>query len=164
MQNKKTSKYSKMIEFQDEIEGECVNNTKLWVRSNRRTPPNQTLWLRLWFRPHFQSPSPSLLATHRLRTPPPHLRCALWWILHCQNLSGTLSIPPRTNRQSAKRKGRKEKKEKKRRRRRALNVLEFGGMAGKKKEERRIKKKRVRVHVWRRKKDGKKRKKCCCGG
>ena len=44
------------------------------------------------------------------------------------------TTPPRTNRRSAKRKGRKEKKkkEKKRRRRRALNVLEFGGMAGEK--------------------------------
>ena len=42
MQNKKTSEYSKMIELQDKIEAECVNNTELWVRSNRRTPPNQT--------------------------------------------------------------------------------------------------------------------------
>ena len=64
MQNNKTSKYSKMIELQDEIEGECVNNTELWVRSNRRTPPNQTLQLQL--QPHFRSPSPSLSATHRL--------------------------------------------------------------------------------------------------
>ena len=64
MQNNKTSKYSKMIELQDEIEGECVNNTELWVRSNRRTPPNQTL--RLQLQPHFRSLSPSLSATHRL--------------------------------------------------------------------------------------------------
>ena len=31
-----------MIELQDKIEAECVNNTELWVQSNRRTPPNQT--------------------------------------------------------------------------------------------------------------------------
>ena len=30
MQNKKTSEYSKMIELQDEIEGECVNNTDFY--------------------------------------------------------------------------------------------------------------------------------------
>ena len=30
MQNKKTSKYSKMIELQGEIEGECVNNTDFY--------------------------------------------------------------------------------------------------------------------------------------
>ena len=45
MQNKKTSEYRKMIELQDEIEGECVNNIELWVRSNQQTPPNQTLQL-----------------------------------------------------------------------------------------------------------------------
>ena len=111
MQNKKTSEYSKMIELQDEIEGKCVNNIELWVRSNQRTPPNQTLRLRL--RPHFRSPSPSLSATRRLRTPLPHLHRALRWILRRQNLSEMLSIPPRTNRRSAKRKGRKEKKKKK---------------------------------------------------
>ena len=111
MQNNKTSKYSKMIELQDEIEGECVNNTELWVRSNQRTPPNQTIRLRL--RPHFRSPSPSLSATRSLQTPPLNLRHALRWILHHQNLSGTLWIPLRTNRRSAKRKGRKGKKKRK---------------------------------------------------
>ena len=121
MQNKKISEYSKMIELQDKIEAECVNNTELWVRSNQRTPPNQTLQLRL--RPHFRSPSPSLSATRRLRTPPPHLR---------QNLSGTLWIPLRTNRRSAKR---EREGKKKRRRRRALNVLEFGGTVGKKRRK-----------------------------
>ena len=30
MQNKKTEEYSKMIELQDEIEGECVNNTNFY--------------------------------------------------------------------------------------------------------------------------------------
>ena len=54
-----------MIELQDEIEVECVNNTELWVRSNQRTPPNQTIRLR----PHFRSPSPSLSATRSLQTP-----------------------------------------------------------------------------------------------
>ena len=124
-----------MIELQDKIEAECVNNTELWVWSNRRTPPNHTLQLQLWLRlrPHFQSPSPSLSATRRLQTPPPHLRCALRWILRRQNLSGTLWILPRTNRRSAKR--------------------------GKKEE--RIKKKRERVRVWRRKKEGKKKKRKC---
>ena len=77
MQNKKTSECSKMIELQGKIEAECVNNTELWVRSNRRTPPNQILRLQLRFRPHFRSLSPSLSATCRLRTPPPHLRRAL---------------------------------------------------------------------------------------
>ena len=126
MQNKKTSKYSKMIELQYEIEGECVNNIELWVRSNWRTPPNQTLQLRL--RPRFRSPSPSLSATHHLRTPPPHLRRALRWILRCQNLSGMLSILPRTNRRSAKRKGKKKKKKKETKKE---NVLVFKGMARK---------------------------------
>ena len=80
----------------------------------------------------------------------------------------TLSIQPRTNRQSAKRKG-KKKKEKKMEEGELWNVLDFGGMAGKKNEERMIKKKKVRVRVWRRKKEGKKRKKrkernTVCGG
>ena len=30
MQNKKTLEYSKMIELQDEIEGECINNTNFY--------------------------------------------------------------------------------------------------------------------------------------
>ena len=40
-----------------------------------------------------------------------------------------------------------------------MNVLEFGGMAGKKRGKK-DKKERERVRVWRRKKEGKERKKC----
>ena len=152
MQNKKTSKYSKMIELLDEIEGKCVNNTELWVQSNRQTPPNQTL--RLQLRPHFWSPSPSLSATHR-----PELH-RLIFIAHSD---GFYVVRTWVGRYRFRQEPtievlrEKEKKKKKKRSRRALNVLEFGGMAGKKKEERRLKKKRVKVRVWRRKNRGKRR-------
>ena len=46
----------------------------------------------------------------------------------------TLLIPPRTNRRSAKRKGRKKKKEEGD----LWNVLEFGGMVGEKKEGKKV--------------------------
>ena len=51
------------------------------------------------------------------------------------NLAST--TPPRTNRRSAKKKKKKKKseRERERRRRRALNVLEFGGMAGEKRRK-----------------------------
>ena len=39
MQNKKTSKYSKMIELQGEIEGECVNNTDFYFDQIGKPPP-----------------------------------------------------------------------------------------------------------------------------
>ena len=140
-----------MIELQDEIEGECVNSTELWVRSNRRNPPNQTLRLR----PHFRSLSPSLSATRRLRTPPPHLRRALRWILHRQNLSGTLSIPPRTNRRSAKR----EREKKKRLRRRALECSGVWRNGREKKGGKKDKKEKSKGTCVEEKKRGKKKEK-----
>ena len=82
MQNKKTSKYSKMIELQGEIEGERVNNTDFYFDQIGELLP---------IKPSNSDPifnlieSPSLLATHRLRTPLPHLHRALQWIMHRQN-------------------------------------------------------------------------------
>ena len=82
MQYKKTSEYSKMIELQDEIEGECINNTDFYFDQIGKPLP---------IKPSDSDPifnlieSPSLLATHRLRTPLPHLHRALQWIMHRQN-------------------------------------------------------------------------------
>ena len=93
--------------------------------------------------PLSHSPSPNSTASSSLRTP---------MYLRRQNLSGTLSILPRTNRRSAKKKKRKESSE-------CSRVWRNGRD---KKEERMIKKKRERVHVWRRKKEGKKRRRKKC--
>ena len=161
MQNKKkkTSEYSKMIELQDEIEAECVNNTKLWVRSYRRTLPNQTLrlWLQLWS--HFRSPSPSLSATRRFRTPPPHLRCALRCIYVARTWMGRYWFCQEPTDEVLREKGEREKKKK---RDEEGELWMFWSL-----EERRIKKKRERVRVWRIKKRGKKKEKernAVCGG
>ena len=155
-----------MIELQDEIEAECVNNTELWVRSNRRTPLNQTLrlWLQLW--PHFQSPSPSLSATRHLWTPPPYLHCALRWIYVTRTWVGRYRFRQEPTDEVLREKGEKKKK---RQRRGALNVLEFGGKKDKKEkrtgtcveDKKRGKKKgkRKKCSVWRiKKEEGKKEK------
>ena len=63
MQNKKTEEYSKMIELQDEIEGECINNTDFYFDQIGEPLP---------IKPSNSDPifnlieSPSLLATHCL--------------------------------------------------------------------------------------------------
>ena len=63
MQYKKTSEYSKMIELQDEIEGECINNTDFYFDQIGEPLP---------IKPSNSDPifnlieSPSLLATHCL--------------------------------------------------------------------------------------------------
>ena len=94
---------------------------RLLLRSNQRTPPNQTLRLR----PHFQSPRPSLLATRRLRTPPPHLRRALRWILHRQN-QGHYRFHQEPTDEVLRKKKKKEEGE-------LWNVLEFEEWQGTKK-------------------------------
>ena len=71
----------------------------------------------------------------------------------------TLSIPPRTNGRSAKRKGRKEKKKKKEEEGELWNVLEFGGKAGKKKGGKKDKKEKSKGMCVEEKKRGKKREK-----
>ena len=128
MQYKKTSEYSKMIELQDEIEGECINNTDFYFDQIGEPLP---------IKPSNSDPifnlieSPSLLATHCLWTPPPHLRCALQWIMHCQN-QGCYQFRQEPTDEVLRKK--KEEEE-------LWNVLEFGGMAGKKKGGKKDKKK-----------------------
>ena len=133
---------------------------RLLLWSNRRTPPNQTLTPRLQPRPHFRSPSPSLSATRRLRTPPPHLRRALWWILHRQN-HGRYRFRQEPTDEVLREKGERKKKKKKRKKESSGTFWSLEERRGKKKEERRIKKKRVRVCVWRRKKEGKRERNKC---
>ena len=68
--------------MQDEIEGECINNTDFYFDQIDEPLPIKPSD----FDPIFNLiESPSLLATHSLRTPPPHLRRAHQWILHRQN-------------------------------------------------------------------------------
>ena len=122
---------------------------QLLLQSNRRTPPTLTPTST-----PFSISNPFLLS-HSL-SPNSTASSSSCTLMDSASLEPRmLSIPPRTNKRSAKRKRGKKKEEEGE----FWNVLEFGGMTGKKKEERMIKKKRVRVRVWRIKKKGKKKEK-----
>ena len=132
MQNKKkTSEYSKMIELQDEIEGECINNTDFYFdQISEPFPIKPSNFDPIFDLQAFLSQPLTVSELHRLI-----------FVMHsdgfCIAKTKDTIDSARTNRRSAK-----EKKKKKRKKESSGTFWSLKEWQGKKKEGRRIKKKK----------------------